>query len=364
MYHLLTGRPPFEAASSAEITAKHLTEQAADPRELRPELSEGVVHVVARAMAKRCEDRYADMGEMLADMELVRSGGPPGSAPVESERSAVLMRRLRAPRARTPARLHARAVRTPARSPVAAPEAAAPEPAAPEARPPQPPAPAEVRAASFHLALAGGVLVIAGLAALAGLLLVGDGKPPRAATGSAKQTSATPAEPPPKPPQEAAVGEAAKAKADAGIQEAKAVSAPRLKLSEPPAPAPPDEKLKATEPTTTPETQARLTADLEANLPARGPRQRLASYLGELRPGERAGWARLAANLDGKAASRVQQLTFFGGEGKPATGAPAGHRPSARYLTCVRMRSISSGVGSWSNSSNAFNCLLFAMKST
>ena len=56
---------------------------------------------------------------------------------------------------------------------------------------------------------------------------------------------------------------------------------------------------------------------MESYRTARGPRQRLVSYLGELRPGERAGWARLAANLDGKAARRVQQLTLFGGAGEP-----------------------------------------------
>lgn len=43
---------------------------------------------------------------------------------------------------------------------------------------------------------------------------------------------------------------------------------------------------------------------------ARGPRHRTVAYLGELRPGERLGWARLSRILDGKAAAKAQQLSL------------------------------------------------------
>jgi transposase len=43
----------------------------------------------------------------------------------------------------------------------------------------------------------------------------------------------------------------------------------------------------------------------------RGPRHRVVGYLGELASGERKGWARLAAQLDGNAAAQVQQLSLF-----------------------------------------------------
>ncbi len=43
----------------------------------------------------------------------------------------------------------------------------------------------------------------------------------------------------------------------------------------------------------------------------RGSRHRVVSYLGELSPGERTGWARLATVLDGRAAAKVRQLALF-----------------------------------------------------
>ena len=43
----------------------------------------------------------------------------------------------------------------------------------------------------------------------------------------------------------------------------------------------------------------------------RGSRHRVVAYLGELSPGERAGWARLATVLDGRAAGKVRQLSLF-----------------------------------------------------
>jgi transposase len=43
----------------------------------------------------------------------------------------------------------------------------------------------------------------------------------------------------------------------------------------------------------------------------RGSRHRVVAYLGELSKGERRGWTRLAATLDGKAASKARQLSLF-----------------------------------------------------
>jgi hypothetical protein len=48
---------------------------------------------------------------------------------------------------------------------------------------------------------------------------------------------------------------------------------------------------------------------------AKGPRQRIVSYLGELKESERSGWAQLAAKLDGNAdepdaSSYIQQSLF------------------------------------------------------
>ena len=75
-YHLLTGHVPFEGETAAVVMTKHLTEDLTDPRMYRPELSEGAVQIVFRAMAKTLDERYQNMGEMLAALESVAHGRP------------------------------------------------------------------------------------------------------------------------------------------------------------------------------------------------------------------------------------------------------------------------------------------------
>ncbi len=45
---------------------------------LNPAVSEGVVRVVERALAKQPEDRYIDAGTMLRDLEALLHGEPTG----------------------------------------------------------------------------------------------------------------------------------------------------------------------------------------------------------------------------------------------------------------------------------------------
>ncbi len=58
---------------------------------------------------------------------------------------------------------------------------------------------------------------------------------------------------------------------------------------------------------------------VESHRTPRGSRHRVVGYLGELSRSERRGWARLAATLDGKAASKARQVgTPRSGPGVPA----------------------------------------------
>ncbi len=50
---------------------------------------------------------------------------------------------------------------------------------------------------------------------------------------------------------------------------------------------------------------------VESHRTPRGSRHRVVAYLGELLKSERLGWARLAATLDGKAASKARQTSLF-----------------------------------------------------
>ncbi|HEX8912831.1 MAG TPA: serine/threonine-protein kinase [Humisphaera sp.] len=77
MYHLLTGRPPFEADTPAAVMHKHLKSPLTPPDHVNTALSAGVGEIIEVAMAKKREDRYHSMADMLADLQAVRAGGQP-----------------------------------------------------------------------------------------------------------------------------------------------------------------------------------------------------------------------------------------------------------------------------------------------
>jgi serine/threonine protein kinase len=80
LYHLLTGRPPFEAATPSAVMHKHLKDPLLPPDHLITTLSAGVGEVIEVAMAKKREDRYASTEEMLEDLIAVRAGQSPTHA--------------------------------------------------------------------------------------------------------------------------------------------------------------------------------------------------------------------------------------------------------------------------------------------
>jgi serine/threonine protein kinase len=69
LYHLLSGRPPYENENAMAIIACHLSEPIPDARNLRPELSEGSCQIYRRMMMKRKADRYASWDEAIEDIE-------------------------------------------------------------------------------------------------------------------------------------------------------------------------------------------------------------------------------------------------------------------------------------------------------
>ena len=60
LYHLITGRPPFDGTSQAAIVQKIMHAQPLAPSTMRPGVSAAVDQVVLAALAKRPADRHAD----------------------------------------------------------------------------------------------------------------------------------------------------------------------------------------------------------------------------------------------------------------------------------------------------------------
>ncbi len=78
LFALLAGRPPFQGDTPLIVMAMHRSEPPPDLRALNPAVSEAVASIVAKALAKAPEHRYADARELLADLERLLRGEPTG----------------------------------------------------------------------------------------------------------------------------------------------------------------------------------------------------------------------------------------------------------------------------------------------
>ncbi len=65
-YQLLTGRRPFEKSSPVALMLAHLQQPPDDPRALVPDLPPPAAEGVLTALAKRPQDRFATVGQMVA----------------------------------------------------------------------------------------------------------------------------------------------------------------------------------------------------------------------------------------------------------------------------------------------------------
>ncbi|MCD6364409.1 MAG: serine/threonine protein kinase [Planctomycetes bacterium] len=77
LYHMVTGRVPFEAPTPAAVMHKHLKEPLVPPDHINTELSAGLGEVVEVMMAKSRDGRYASTSDLLVDLEAIAEGKPP-----------------------------------------------------------------------------------------------------------------------------------------------------------------------------------------------------------------------------------------------------------------------------------------------
>ncbi len=77
LFHMVTGRVPFEAGTPSEVMRKHLKEPLVPPDHINTVLSTGISEVIEVMMAKDRNERYSTMDEVITDLEAVRDGKPP-----------------------------------------------------------------------------------------------------------------------------------------------------------------------------------------------------------------------------------------------------------------------------------------------
>ena len=79
-YEMLVGKVPFTGESPTAIMMKHLQEPSPSVLEQRPDVPSAIGRVVTRAMAKRPDDRYLSVGEMVEEFT-VAAGQEPNATP-------------------------------------------------------------------------------------------------------------------------------------------------------------------------------------------------------------------------------------------------------------------------------------------
>ncbi|MFK7767086.1 MAG: protein kinase [Mariniblastus sp.] len=68
-YVLLTGKRPFEGNSIQEVVSKHTSAPLVVPSRIVERVPESLSAFVAKMMAKRPDDRYQDIGDLIVDLE-------------------------------------------------------------------------------------------------------------------------------------------------------------------------------------------------------------------------------------------------------------------------------------------------------
>jgi serine/threonine-protein kinase len=109
LYHCLTGEPPFERDSPADVLRAHLNERPPSARQRSPGMPAAIDRVIQTATAKWPEERYSTCNELAAAAQaaLAPSAQEPGPAPIDQ----------RLPPDAPPVEPAARAAPPPSRSP-------------------------------------------------------------------------------------------------------------------------------------------------------------------------------------------------------------------------------------------------------
>jgi serine/threonine-protein kinase len=90
LYELLTGEVPYPADSFMAVAMRHLRDPVPSVRDRRPDVPDRVDEIVARAMAKRPEDRFPSTEAMMAAIEAALADTGEGAG--RNEATGVLSR--------------------------------------------------------------------------------------------------------------------------------------------------------------------------------------------------------------------------------------------------------------------------------
>ena len=73
LYEIMTGKLPFDGENAFQIAKKQVDEAPQDPRAINPEIPRGLSQIILKAMSKPANDRYQTAGEMIRQLDVIKS---------------------------------------------------------------------------------------------------------------------------------------------------------------------------------------------------------------------------------------------------------------------------------------------------
>lgn len=77
LYHMVTGRVPFDGPNPSAVMRKHLNTDLTPVDHINHGLTRGLAEIIEVCMAKSRKQRYATAGDLLQDLDAVAKGEPP-----------------------------------------------------------------------------------------------------------------------------------------------------------------------------------------------------------------------------------------------------------------------------------------------
>src|SRR4029077_11995290 len=77
-FQVVTGAPPYDGKSSAEIVGKHMAEPAPEASDVNRKIPRWMSDVILRCLAKKPADRFQTADEVLAALQVGRASGSAG----------------------------------------------------------------------------------------------------------------------------------------------------------------------------------------------------------------------------------------------------------------------------------------------
>ena len=77
LYHMVTGRVPFDGTAPKDVMQKHLRDPLIPPDQIAPNLSGGLSMIIEMMMAKDQRERYHSAADLIEDLDLVAAGDAP-----------------------------------------------------------------------------------------------------------------------------------------------------------------------------------------------------------------------------------------------------------------------------------------------